>query len=107
MLDGEIAKQRPRGHGDVAHAALHEISRGHRLGKDHQVNRRVELGDLRQHAADLLEIGGILALAGADLGDGETRHAGKIVYYVRVILYIAVGCLAAVITGTALASKLL
>src|SRR5205085_8941411 len=41
------------------------------------VHRRVELGDLRQHAADLLEIGGILALAGADLGDRETRHAIK------------------------------
>src|SRR5437762_585574 len=78
VLDGEIAKQRPRGHGDVAHAALDEVARGHRLGKDHQVHRRVELGDLRQHAADLLEIGGILALAGADLGDRETGHGGKI-----------------------------
>src|ERR1051325_9375454 len=62
MLQGEIAEQR---------------ARGHRLGEDHQVERGAELGDLRQHAADLLEIGGIVALAGADLGDGETRHGIK------------------------------
>jgi len=81
VLQAEIAEQRARGDRDVAHAALDEIARGRRLGKDDQIDRRLELGELRQHAADPLHVGGVLALGGADLGDGEAGHGcgGKII----------------------------
>src|SRR5437016_3243673 len=40
--------------------------------------RRLELGDLRQHAADLLQIGAVITLSGAELRDREAGHGGKI-----------------------------
>src|SRR2546430_13699942 len=50
------------------------------LRKDDEIDRRLELAELRQHAADALHVGGVLALGGADLGDGEAGHGcgGKV-----------------------------
>src|SRR5213083_871072 len=71
VLDGEIAEQRPRRHRHVPDAPFDEVAGGSSLGKNHQVHRRVELLDLRQHAADLQEIGAVVALRGAELRDSE------------------------------------
>ena len=78
VLDGEIAEQRPRRHRHVPDAPFDEIARRGGLGKHHQVRRRIELRDLRQHAADLLQIGAVVPLGGAELRDREARHGLKI-----------------------------
>src|SRR5690242_11292995 len=78
VLDGEVAEQRPRRDGYVPHAPFHEVAGRGGLWEHHQVHRRIELRDLRQHAADLLQVGVIVALGGAKLRDGEARHSLKI-----------------------------
>src|SRR3989442_921910 len=71
------ATHTPRRHGDVARAACHEVARHGPSGGDEEPHRRVELGHPRQHAAQPLQVRGVLAVHGAQLGDGDARHGGK------------------------------
>src|SRR5207249_5281533 len=57
---------------------FHEVAGGRRLGEDHQVDGWLELRELRQHPADPLQVGRVLALGGADLGNSDPRHGLKI-----------------------------
>src|SRR5439155_1643255 len=77
----KIPKPRASGDRDLAHPAFHEVAGGRGLGEDHQVDGRLELRELCQHPADPLQVGGVLALGGADLGYSDPRHecGGKII----------------------------
>ena len=77
MLRLEVAEQRPRGHRDFAHAPFDEVARGCGLGKHHEIDRGIELRQLRQHRADALQVDVVLPLGGADLSDGEAGHGEK------------------------------
>lgn len=77
VLEREVAEQCPRRDRDLAHAAFHEVAGGDRLGGDEEVHPGLERGDLRQHPTQPLEVGGVFALDGADLGDGEAHHGSE------------------------------
>ena len=78
VLDLQVAEERSRRDRHVPHTPFDEIAGGRRFGEDHEIGGRLELRDLCQHAADLLEIGGIIALLGAELCNRDAGHVKKI-----------------------------
>jgi hypothetical protein len=70
----QIAEERPGGDRDVPHAPFDEVARGRGVRRDHQVDRRLERRRFSEHAGQLVDIGGIVALGGADLRDGNANR---------------------------------
>ncbi len=74
----EIAEQRPGRDRDVFHSPFDEVAGGRRFGKHDQGRRHLERHRLRQHRGDAINVLGVFALGGAELGDGDAEHGGKI-----------------------------
>ena len=77
---GQVAGERSRGDRELFHAALDEIARRGRLGKDDERGPGIELRGLRHDGAYPRDILGVFALVGPELGQGDpdVRHGGKI-----------------------------
>jgi hypothetical protein len=74
----EVAGHGAGGDGELAHAALHEVAGGRGLGQLHDVGARVERRARRQQLAEAPHVGGVRALDGLELDEGEGEHgAGK------------------------------
>jgi len=76
----QIAGERAGRDGELLHAALDEVARGRCLRKDDQRGPGIELCRLGDDSANPGHILGVLALVGAELGQGDpdVRHGGKI-----------------------------